>query len=72
VVLDSDETSFDSHAILDWLDTRPGPEHALVPPRKPARHEVLRIVAGAMGALEKVIAALHECAMHPPEKVHSP
>jgi len=72
LVLDSGETLFDSHAILDWLDTRAGPERALVPSREPARHEVLRIVAGAMGALEKVVAALYECTMHPPEKVHTP
>jgi glutathione S-transferase len=32
----------------------------------------LRIVACAMGALEKVVAALYECTMHPPEKVHAP
>ena len=72
LILDSGETLFDSYAILDYLDTLVGPERALVPTREPQRHQVLRIVAGAMGALEKIVAALYEQTMHPPEKVHAP
>ena len=72
LVLDSGETLFDSTAILDYLDTLVGPERALVPPREPGRHQVLRIVACAMGALEKVVAALYAQTMAPPEKVHAP
>lgn len=72
LILDSGETLFDSHAILDWLDMQSGPARALVPQREPARHEVLRIVAAAIGGLEKVVAALYEKTMHPPEKVHEP
>jgi len=72
LVLDSGETLFDSHALLDYLDTVVGPARALVPASEPARHEVLRIVACAMGALEKVVAALYARTMHPAEKVHEP
>lgn len=72
LVLDSGEVLFDSTAILDHLDQVAGPGRALVPPREPERHEVLRIVACAMGGLEKIVAALYEVTMHPPEKVHEP
>jgi glutathione S-transferase len=72
LVLDAGETLFDSHAILDYLDNLVGPERALVPPREPARREVQRIVGCAMGALEKVVAALYAQTMVPPEKIHAP
>lgn len=72
LVLDSGETLFDSSAILDYLDQLAGPERALIPPREPERHQALRVVACALGALEKVVAALYEQTMHPPEKVHQP
>jgi glutathione S-transferase len=65
LILDSGEVLFDSGAILDYVDG----EHALVPAAEPGRREVLRVVACAMGALEKVVAALYEHTMHPPEKV---
>lgn len=72
LILDSGEVLFDSHAILDYLDTLAGPSRALVPSTEPARHECLRVVACAMGALEKVVAALYACTMAPAEKVHAP
>ena len=72
LILDSGETLFDGNAILDYFDTLSGPARALVPATEPARHEVMRIVACAIGALEKVVAALYEVTMHPPEKVHAP
>jgi glutathione S-transferase len=72
LILDSGESLFDSSAILDYLDHIAGPERALVPAREPERHQVLRVVACALGALEKVVAALYEQTMHPPEKVHQP
>lgn len=72
LVLDSGETLFDSTAILDYVDQLVGPERALVPAREPERHRVLRLVACALGALEKIVAALYEHTMHPPEKVHRP
>jgi glutathione S-transferase len=72
LVLDSGEVLFDSGAILDYVDGCAGSAHALVPSHEPERREVLRIVACAMGVLEKVVAALYEHTMHPPEKVHQP
>ena len=72
LMLDSGETLFDSHAILDYLDQLVGPRRALVPPQEPARHEVLRVTACALGVLEKVVAALYAQTMYPPDKHHSP
>ena len=72
LILDSGEGLFDSSAILDYLDQIAGPDRALIPPREPERHQVLRVVACALGALEKVVAALYEQTMHPPGKVHQP
>jgi glutathione S-transferase len=72
LVLDSGEVLFDSGAILDYVDHLVEADRALVPREEPDRREVLRAVACAMGALEKVVAALYERTMHPPEKVHEP
>lgn len=72
LVLDSSEQRIDSWAILDHLDWAVGPERALVPQAELERREVLRIVACAMGAIEKVVAALNKQTLHPPEKVHAP
>jgi glutathione S-transferase len=72
LVLDSGEALFDSSAILDYLDQLAGPHRALVPPREPARHKVLRVTACALGVLEKVVAALYAQTMYPAEKYHSP
>jgi glutathione S-transferase len=71
LVLDSGETLFDSSAILDHLDQIAGPR-ALVPRTEPERRQILRITACALGVLEKVVAALYERTMHPPEKIHQP
>ena len=72
LVLDSGESLFDSSAILDYIDHVAGPQRALVPPREPERRQVLRVTACALGVLDKVVAALYEQTMHPPEKVHQP
>lgn len=72
LVLESDNVLFDSSAILDYIDHLVGPERALVPACEPTRHEVLRIVAAAMGALEKIVAVVYERTKRPPEKVHEP
>ena len=72
LVLDSGETLFDSHAILDYLDQLVGPQHALVPAQEPMRHQVMRVTACALGVLEKVVAALYAVTMYPPEKHHVP
>jgi glutathione S-transferase len=72
LVLDSGESLFDSTAILDYLDQLVGSDRALVPVTEPDRHRVLQITACALGVLEKVVAALYERTMHPPEKIHQP
>lgn len=72
LVLDSGEALFDSSAILDYLDQLAGPQRALVPAWEPARHNVLRVTACALGVLEKVVAALYAQTMYPAEKHHSP
>ena len=72
LVLDSGEALFDSTAILDYLDQFVGPRRALVPASGQERWRVLRTTACALGVLEKVVAALYEYTMHPPEKVHDP
>lgn len=72
LVLDSGEALFDSAAILDHLDELAGADRALVPPSGAQRRRVLKITACALGVLEKVVAALYEHTMHPPEKVHAP
>ena len=72
LVLDDGEILFDSAAILDYLDGLVGPARALIPTTEPARRNVQRIVAGAMGVMEKVVAALYANTMYPAEKVHQP
>lgn len=72
LILDDGEVLFDSGAILDYLDNVVGPSRALVPTTEPDRHMVLRIIACAMGGLEKVVAALYARTMYPPEKQHQP
>ena len=51
--LDDGETLFDSRMILDYLDGRAGDTHCLVPTGEPARRQVLRIEAVALGLAEK-------------------
>lgn len=53
LILDDGETLIDSGAILDYLDQLAGPARALVPMQEPQRHHTLKIIACAMGALEK-------------------
>lgn len=72
LVLDSGETLFDSAAILDYLDRWVEPKRSLVPADEPQRREVLRVVACAIGVLEKVVAALYERTMRPNAKIHLP
>ncbi len=72
LVLNDGDVLFDSAAILDHLDGIVGPERALVPANEPQRRHVLRIVACAMGTLEKVVAALYANTMYPADKVHQP
>ena len=65
LVLDDGEVLIDSTAILDWLDQTVGPERALVPPREPGRRRALKLIALAIGAVEKIGAAAYERLMRP-------
>ena len=66
LVLDDGAVLIDSAAILDWLDQTVGPERALVPPEGAARRRVLRLIALATGAIDKVGAAAYERLIRPP------
>ncbi len=65
LVLDDGETLIDSAAILDALDQSVGPARALVPPSGSARRDVLRRIALATGAIDKVGAATYERLIRP-------
>lgn len=72
LVLDDGETLIDSAAIIDHLDELYGRELALAPRSGADRRAVLRIVAMAMGACDKLLHAAYEGNHRPPEKVHQP
>jgi glutathione S-transferase len=65
LVLDDGESLVDSAAILDWLDETVGPERALVPPRGIERRAVLRRIALATGAIDKIGTSTYEQLMRP-------
>ncbi len=65
LILPGGETLIDSAAILDWLDETVGPERALIPPKGPARHRALRIIALATGTQDKIGALGFERTMRP-------
>ena len=65
LVLDGGEMLIDSAAILDWLDQEVGPERALVPAGGAQRRRVLRLMALAAGAIDKIGAATYERVIRP-------
>ena len=65
LVLDGGEVLIDSAAILDWLDETAGPGRALIPPKGPARRQVLRRIALATGAIDKAGAVVYEQLIRP-------
>jgi glutathione S-transferase len=65
LVLDGGDVLIDSAAILDWIDQEVGPERALVPPSGAQRRLVLRLMALATGAIDKVGAATYERVIRP-------
>ncbi len=65
LILDSGETLIDSAAILDHLDECAGPARALVPEKGAERREVLKLVALAIGAVEKAVALAYELQRRP-------
>ena len=64
LVLDDGEVLIDSAAILDWIDQEVGPERALVPAGA-QRRRVLRLIALATGAIDKIGAATYERVVRP-------
>jgi glutathione S-transferase len=72
LVLDTGETLVDSAAILDHLDELAGPERALTPPSGEARRKVMRLLAVALGTMDKVVAVNYERRFRPKEIWHRP
>lgn len=66
------EMLIDSAAILDYLDSLAGPGRSLTPVAGPARRRVLTLLAVALGAGEKLVAALYERHFRPRETWHAP
>jgi glutathione S-transferase len=69
LVLDNEETLWDSTAILDHLDEQVSPDAALTPRSGEGRRRVLRATALAAGAAEKAGAVVYERHLHKPECV---
>ena len=65
LVLDDGEVLIDSAAILDYLDELAGPAKALTPPHGVERRQVMKIVAVALGTLEKAVGAAYEMSRRP-------
>lgn len=72
LILDDGEALIDSAAILDYLDELAGPAKALTPAKGPERRRVQKIVAIALGTIEKAVGAAYEINRRPAEKVHQP
>jgi glutathione S-transferase len=64
LIIDGDETLYDSNAIIDYLDELVGPQKALIPPRGDERRRILQVLALATGAMEKAIAVVYERRFH--------
>src|SRR5262245_24474055 len=65
LALDDGQVLIDSAAILDWLDERVGPERELLPRAGPARQRALRLIALAVGVIDKIGAAAYERIIRP-------
>ncbi|MGE0715887.1 MAG: glutathione S-transferase family protein [Alphaproteobacteria bacterium] len=72
LVTDDGETLVDSAAIIDWLDEQAGPARALTPPAGPERRKVQRLVAIAVGTMEKAVGYSYETKRRPAERQHQP
>jgi glutathione S-transferase len=60
LILEDGECLIDSAAILDHLDERVGPEHALLPAAGKARRDALQTVVLATGINDKAVAITYE------------
>lgn len=72
LVLDDGIALTDSSAILDYLDSRSGPERALLAAHGSARRDAMQLVALALGAAEKGREQVYERVFRPAEKRHEP
>ena len=72
LVLDDGEALTESSLIIDWLDRLPGHEHALLPASDPQRRDALKLIALAVGALDKGILLVYERIFRPVELHHAP
>lgn len=64
LVLDDGTALIDSHAILDYLDSRVPPAERLFPVEEPARHRALRVAALACGLGDKAVGLFYELRLH--------
>ena len=65
LVLDDGEIIIDSGAILDFLDELAGPARALLPRSGPERRRALRLIALAIGVIDKCRASAYERKIRP-------
>jgi glutathione S-transferase len=72
LILDSGETLIESAAILDYLDELAGPGRALLPDYGEPRRRALKLMALAIGAVEKGLMLVSEQVFRPAEKHHQP
>jgi glutathione S-transferase len=66
------EVLIDSAAILDWLDEKVGAERALIAKSGVVRHNTLRIIAIATGAIDKAMGISYERYRRPSETLYQP
>lgn len=69
LLLDGEEVLIDSSPILDYLDELVGPERALVPPIGADRRHVLKLIAIALGVMEKSLSCYVERKLRPSDKL---
>lgn len=72
LILDTGEAIIDSAAILDYLDRQVGSDRSLTPLNGERRTRMLSLLALAVGAQEKAVAALYETERRPREKWYAP
>jgi glutathione S-transferase len=64
LIIDGDETLYDSNAIIDYLDELVGSQKALIPRGGDERRRVLQVLALATGAIEKAASVVYERQFH--------
>ena len=72
LILADGEALIDSNAIIDYALETSESEVALCPADGPARRQVLRTSAFAVGVMEKGVASTYETLTRPAAKVHQP